>query len=380
MKKKIQKLIICLFCVCVLIMQNMTVFAANSSKTQIEQKRAQAKKEIHKLKLLEKIETNKLYRNQKRLEQTEQGLYYNKQQYKSAQEELYTLQIQLENALRNYRAQQYATNKRINQIFKTKRKNYVEFLLSAKNINDFLDRIYFENIVMDIDRQKIAATQERTRRIRELTKRLENQKNELKTSIETMNRQQKNIQSAISRNEKMIHKLKTDRATWEKSERELARQSKQIEDMINKTVSKTTKTTTITTTANFLRPVAGPITSPYGSRIHPIFKKPIFHSGVDIGAPYGANVKAANSGKVIFTGWYGGYGKVVILDHGKVNGVPTTTLYAHLSSYRVEKGASVYRGQVIANIGTTGYSTGPHLHFEVRRNGATTNPLNYIPR
>ena len=79
---------------------------------------------------------------------------------------------------------------------------------------------------MDIDRQKISKTQERTRRIREITKRLENQKNELKNSIETMNRQQKNIQSAISRNEKMIHKLKTDRATWEKSERELARQSK----------------------------------------------------------------------------------------------------------------------------------------------------------
>lgn len=380
MNKKIQNLIICLFCAVILASQNMAVFAANSSKNQIEQKRAQAKKEIHKLKLLEKIETNKLYRNQRKLEQTEQGLYYNKQQYKNAQEELYTLQVQLENALRNYRAQQYSTNKRINQIFKTKRKNYVEFLLSAKNINDFLDRIYFENIVMDIDRQKIAKTQERTRRIREITKRLENQKNELKNSIETMNRQQKNIQSAISRNEKMIYKLKTDRATWEKSERELARQSKQIEDMINKTVNKTAKTTTITTTANFVRPVGGPITSPYGSRIHPIFKRQIFHSGVDIGAPYGANVKAANSGKVIFTGWYGGYGKVVIIDHGKVGGVPTTTLYAHLSSYRVEKGASVYRGQVIANIGTTGYSTGPHLHFEVRRNGATTNPLNYIPR
>ncbi len=380
MVKKTVKTLICLLFAFILLSQNAVVFAANNSKTQIEQKRAQAKKEIHKLKLLEKIETNKLYRNQKKLEQTEQGLYYNKQQYKNAQEELYTLQVQLENALRNYRAQQYATNKRIVQIFKTKRKNYIEFLLAAKNVNDFLDRIYFENIVMDIDRQKIARTQERTRQIRELTRRLESQKNELKASIETMNRQQKNIQSAISHNEKMIHKLKTDRSTWEKSERELARQSKQIEDMINKTVNKTAKTTSITTTANFVRPVAGPCTSPYGTRIHPIFKKQIFHSGVDIGAPYGANVRAANSGKVIFTGWYGGYGKVVIIDHGKVGGVPTTTLYAHLSSYRVAKGASVYRGQVIANIGTTGYSTGPHLHFEVRRNGATTNPFNYIPR
>lgn len=381
MIKNAVKIGICLFFAIFLLSQDVAVFAAqNISKSQIEQKRAQAKQEIHKLKLLEKIETNKLYRNQKKLEQTEQGLYYNRQQYKNAQEELYTLQVQLENALQNYRAQQHATNKRIVQIFKTKRKNYIEFLLSAKNVNDFLDRIYFENIIMDIDRQKIARTQERTRQIRELTRRLENQKNELKASIETMNRQQKSIQSAISNNEKMIHKLKTDRSTWEKSERELARQSKQIEDMINKTVSKTPKTTVITTTATFVRPVAGPCTSPYGTRMHPIFKKQIFHSGVDIGAPYGANVKAANSGKVIFTGWYGGYGKVVIIDHGKVGGVPTTTLYAHLSSYRVAKGASVYRGQVIANIGTTGYSTGPHLHFEVRRNGATTNPFNYIPR
>ncbi len=382
MYKKTFKFLISFF-VLILFLQNtasLCAFAAPSNKAQIEQKRQKAKREIHKLKLLEKIETNKLYRNQRKLEETEQGLYQNRQRYKDAQEELYTLQVQLENALRNYRAQQYATNKRINQIFKTKRKSYVEFLLSAKNINDFLDRIYFENIVMDIDRQKIAKTQDRTRKIRELTRRLENQKNELKDSIESMNRQQKNIQSAISRNEKMIHRLKTDRATWEKSERELARQSKQLEDMINKTVTKNSKTTTITTSGNFVRPVGGPITSPYGTRIHPIFKKQIFHSGVDIGAPYGANVKAANSGKVIFTGWYGGYGKVVIIDHGKVNGTPTTTLYAHLSSYRVSKGASVYRGQVIANIGTTGYSTGPHLHFEVRRNGVTTNPLNYVPR
>ena len=152
MIKDVVKIGICLFLAVFLFSQNTVVFATQSaSKSQIEQKRAQAKKEIHKLKLLEKIETNKLYRNQKKLEQTEQGLYYNKQQYKNAQEELYTLQIQLENALRNYRAQQYATNKRIVQIFKTKRKNYIEFLLSAKNVNDFLDRIYFENIVMDID-------------------------------------------------------------------------------------------------------------------------------------------------------------------------------------------------------------------------------------
>ena len=96
--------------------------------------------------------------------------------------------------------------------------------------------------------------------------------------------------------------------------------------------------------------------------------------------PMNAAVRAANSGKVIYVGWYGGYGKVVIIDHGRINGTPTTTLYAHLNSYRVSVGTKVVRGQTIAAVGTTGYSTGPHLHFEVRQNGNPTNPFNFIPR
>ncbi len=132
-------------------------------------------------------------------------------------------------------------------------------------------------------------------------------------------------------------------------------------------------------TGGFLRPVSGPVTSPFGTRVHPIFKKVINHTGVDLGMPMGAQVKAANSGKVISAGWYGGYGKVVIIDHGKVNGIPVTTLYAHLSSYSVSNGASVYKGQVIGNVGSTGYSTGPHLHFEVRENGKPVNPAKYAP-
>ena len=151
--------------------------------------------------------------------------------------------------------------------------------------------------------------------------------------------------------------------------------------MINKETGKTQKTNQkIVTTTSFIRPVSGPVTSPFGWRVHPIFKRKIFHSGVDLGMPMNSSVKAANSGKVIFVGWYGGYGKVVIIDHGRVGGVPTTSLYAHLNSYRVSQGASVTKGQVIGNVGTTGYSTGPHLHFEVRQNGNPTNPFNFIPR
>ena len=354
--------------------------AANKAK-QVEQKRAAAKQQIHKLKLLEKIETNKLYRNQKILERTEQTLSENKAQYQSAQEELASLERRLEKLTYDFQELQNATNKRIVQIFKTKRKSYVEFLLSSNNVNNFLDRLYFENIVMKQDKENIRQMQQQTRKIVEVKRQIEMQKRYLASSIKSIDREQKNIQDAISQNEKMIYKLKTDRATWEKAERDLARQSRAIADMINKETVRSEKSQQkITVSGGFIRPVGGPVTSPYGWRVHPIFKRKIYHSGVDLGMPMNSPVKAANSGKVIFVGWYGGYGKVVIIDHGRINGVPTTTLYAHLNSYRVGVGAKVAKGQVIANVGTTGYSTGPHLHFEVRQNGQPTNPFNFIPR
>ena len=121
-------------------------------------------------------------------------------------------------------------------------------------------------------------------------------------------------------------------------------------------------------------PSSSRITSPYGYRV--LFGVRDFHTGIDIGAGMGQNIVAAESGTVILAnyGWNGGYGNYIIINHG--NGI--TTRYAHASQLYVSAGQSVSKGQVIAAIGTTGNSTGPHLHFEVRVNGAHTNPLNYL--
>lgn len=356
----------------------MPVFADNSQAVQIQQKREQAKNEIKKLKLLEKIETGKLYKNQRKLEKTENSLSSNKIQYEKAKTELERLRAELDRKINEYNTYQRGTSRRIVQIYKSKRSGYVEFLLSSGDLNDFLDRIYYENIIMDIDRRNMADAKAKALYIKDLKQKMERQKEFLASSIKTMDRQQKTIQSAIDRNEKMINKLKTDRAAWEKSERELAKQSEQLGVFIAKTV-KEEPSAPLKTSGGFLRPVSGPVTSPFGSRMHPIFKRVINHTGVDLGMPMGAKVMAANSGKVIYVGWYGGYGKVVIIDHGKVNGIPVTSLYAHLSSYCVANGASVSKGQIIGNVGTTGYSTGPHLHFEIRENGKPVNPAKYSP-
>ena len=121
-------------------------------------------------------------------------------------------------------------------------------------------------------------------------------------------------------------------------------------------------------------PSSSRITSQYGYRI--LFGVRDFHTGVDIGAVHGSNICAAESGTVILAnyGWNGGYGNYIILNHG--NGI--TTRYAHASQLYVSAGQTVSKGQVIAAVGTTGNSTGPHLHFEVRINGSHTNPLNYL--
>lgn len=121
-------------------------------------------------------------------------------------------------------------------------------------------------------------------------------------------------------------------------------------------------------------PSSSRITSPYGYRI--LFGVRDFHTGIDIGATTGSNICAAESGTVILAnyGWNGGYGNYIIINHG--NGI--TTRYAHASQLYVSAGQTVSKGQVIAAVGTTGNSTGPHLHFEVRVNGSHTNPLNYL--
>lgn len=358
---------------------NAPSFANEQKAIQIQEKREQAKKQIKKLKLLERIETGKLYNNQRKLEKTENSLSANKIKYENAQNELERLRAELNRQISEYNEYQRAVSKRVVQIYKSKRSGYVEFLMSSGDLNDFLDRIYYENIIMRIDDKKMADARERALNIKKLKQQMEKQKEYLASTIKTMNKEQKIIQNAIERNERMIDRLKTDRAAWEKSERELAKQSEQLGKFITKTVKDEPKTTTVKTSGGFLRPVSGPITSPFGSRVHPIFKRTIFHTGVDLGMPMGAKVKASNSGKVIYVGWYGGYGKVVIIDHGKVNGVPVTSLYAHLSSYSVSNGSSVYKGQIIGNVGATGYATGPHLHFEMRENGKPVNPSKYAP-
>ncbi len=347
---------------------------AMCNQNHIEKKRRETHAKVVRLKRLESIETNKLYRNQQRLENAQKSLTSTKKQYKDAETQLSEAERNLNATMQEYSVTEFQSKNRIRQIFKKQRKGLFQLLLSTTDINTFLDRIYYQNIITKKDKKKLAYLKEKSRRIAILRNQIEQQKTIIAYSIKNINAQQQYIQGAISQNESSIQKYRSNRAYYEKAERELAKQSEALGRMINKN----TKGTTVKVVSGFMKPIAGPITSPFGYRTHPIFKRTIFHSGIDIGGINGGKIRAANSGKVLYSGWYGGYGKVVILDHGLVNGKPTTTLYAHMSGYVVSPGQTVLKGQVIGYEGSTGYSTGPHCHFEVRVNGKPQNPLNYI--
>lgn len=347
---------------------------ANPTHTDIQKKQKQTRAKIDHLKWLENLETNKLYKNQQKLEATSSTLTVSRKQYSSAQGKLDSLQSNLSTALSDFSEIDFQMRRRIRQVFKTQRKGFFELLLSAQDFNTFLDRVYFEGLIIKNDYKRMVYARKKAREIALLKYNIEEQKRYIARSIKNIHYQQENIQQEIARNQNMIQKLRTDRGTYERAERELARQSASLQSMI----SRNAHSSNINVVSGFIKPIGGRITSPFGWRRHPIFNSRSFHSGVDIGGPYNGNVRASNAGKVIYSGWYGGYGKVVILDHGQVNGIPTTTLYAHLNSARVTPGEYVSKGQVVGFEGTTGYSTGPHVHFEVRVNGRPNNPLNYI--
>ncbi|MDR0990347.1 MAG: M23 family metallopeptidase, partial [Propionibacteriaceae bacterium] len=130
--------------------------------------------------------------------------------------------------------------------------------------------------------------------------------------------------------------------------------------------------------AGLVKPVEAPITSPFGYRSNPIGGYGELHDGTDFGAPCGTPVRAAATGTISQQGWYGGFGNRVTLEHGSANGQALRTAYNHLSGYALSAGATVTQGQIIGYVGTTGWSTGCHLHFITWVDGALVDPMSLL--
>ena len=354
-----------------------TAFCASTKQQikKVEQKRTVLQKKIKSLAKLEKKQTSIITKNQQKLEKNRTELKNSRRQLYAKQNNIQRLQKDLNRYAAQYQTRNAALSGRIRCIYKTKHSVIFDLLIASDSISQFLDRIYYQNLIIKSDRQKMDVLKSEAGKLTSLKREVEHEKQQIVKIIKNIDKENSSIQKSINQNKAILQKIQKDKRAYEKSERELARQSGYLAKMIYET----TKDSSVAVQGKFILPVNGArISSPFGYRIHPIFKSKIFHSGIDYAIAYGTPIKASNSGKVIYSGWYGGYGKVVIIDHGSCTGAPTTTLYAHMSRQNVSAGQFVNRGDIIGFVGSTGYSTGPHVHFEVRINGKPQNPKNFL--
>ena len=207
---------------------------ANQLKT-IQHKQKVTHEKIKRLKVLEHLEKNKLYKNQQRLEQASSTLQYSKNQYSSLEAQLAQMEKDLNASVVEFNKANVDMRKRIRQVYKNQRTGMFQLILTAKDLNSLLDVVYFEKIVLKKDYAKIVAVRAKSQKIALMKKNIEAKKVALAQSIQQINSQQKNIKYAIAQNQSMINKYKTDRKTYERAERELARQSASIQSMIQET-------------------------------------------------------------------------------------------------------------------------------------------------
>lgn len=343
---------------------------------QIDQQRSRVVKERDRLKNMEKNAQGNLQGIQRNIQATSSQIQANEARLAKAEQKLKTLQATLAKAEQAYQQKQGATTARLRYLQRQQTSRGWAVLLQSQNLNEFLDRRYQLKRVYQADRQMLSQLKQEAKRVEQQKLRVEQQKNEIALLTQQLQAQKSEFEAQANTQQQLIGRLRNDRQALEAAEAQLAADSQSVAGLIQQRVSQERARGTLAYrgTGQFIFPSVGPITSGFGWRVHPILGYQRFHAGVDFGAEYGSTIRAADSGVVIFAGWYGGYGNAVIIDHG--NGI--STLYGHASELYVSENQTVQRGQPIAAVGSTGLSTGPHLHFEVRRNGDPIDPMAYL--
>jgi murein DD-endopeptidase MepM/ murein hydrolase activator NlpD len=249
---------------------------------------------------------------------------------------------------------------------------YMNVLFGAADFRDFITRSYLVARIIEGDLDLYRRVAEERQQQKEVQSSLQVEQEALSAEQERWIASREETARLAAERRQLLDRVRAQRRSQQAAIRELEAESARIMEIIRR-ASAAGRLGPILTLRNgaLLWPVPGAVSSGYGWRIHPIFHTPEFHTGIDIAAPYGTPIMAAQSGAVIFNGWMRGYGMLIILDHG--GGLSTT--YSHLSASLVRVGDRVQRGAVIARIGSTGWSTGPHLFFEVREAGRPVNPL-----
>jgi len=263
---------------------------------------------------------------------------------------------------------------RIVEWYKSGSQQDIQFLLRAEDLGDFINRLYYSQIILDDDKACIDQIRSQKAELFSTRDKLQKEYNIVKSLKADLSVSRSDYQDLYSRKKSKLDNISNDVKSLEAALDEMEQESEDIANFLRGIEGSPLYPVAGKFDGTFSRPIDAPLGSRFGMRKHPILRKYKMHTGQDFPAPTGTAIRSAGGGRVVFSGWKTGYGRVIIIDHG--GGL--ATLYGHCSRLLVSEGEFVMEGQVIAKVGSTGLSTGPHLHFEVRRNGDPKDPLSYI--
>jgi len=302
-----------------------------------------------------------------------------------AEEEVYRLQYTylLESSqqlLASITEKEERSNQLIITLYKNYMLNYTAFLLSSKSINEIIDNSLYLQYLFEADKNYFRLLkEEKAEHALKQTEMILAQE-ELYAARSKMEKIEIELKAQENKKNAEIISVITSKKLEERDTQVLLQEYDETEYYIQQLIRRIEeeerkKKFFNSPMGSLIWPVRGPVTSPYGMRIHPIFGVKRMHTGIDVDAPMGAPLVAAAYGIVVYADWLGGYGNTVIIQHAENH----TTLYAHLRSSIVDVNRVIQQGELLGYVGSTGWSTGPHLHFEVRVNGEPVDPIPYLP-
>lgn len=302
--------------------------------------------------------------------------------YQELQKQVTEIERQLSVIETQYAKKDELLKKRLVQIYKNGTTNYLDVLLGSRDVIEFISNYFMIETITAYDTKSLQKIKEQKLQITKLSNELSEKKVNMKIAKNNAEKQ-----SVILANTKTI--LENEKASLDDSEKSIIakidnykKQQEEISNLIQSSIS--TSTYELQYSGGIMQwptLTSSYITSQFGSRLHPIQGIVKSHDGIDIGGRTGDPIYSAADGVIIYYAWMGGYGNTVMIDHGTTTeGTKVVTLYGHGSEFLSELsvGSQVTKGQEIMKVGSTGNSTGPHVHFEVRENGVPTDPKRYL--
>ncbi len=340
----------------------------------VDQQRQIIQKQQEQINALTKPAQSRLEALRRNVRVTDTQINDNEKKIRQARERLQKLSTKLQELEYDLNKRRDATTARLRYLQRQQLQRWWVTLLSSQDLNQFADRRRQIERIYNRDRKLLADLTQKSNQVEKQRNQITSQRNEVELLTQKLKYQKSNIEAEVVAQQNTIERLKSDRQALSQAEDRLAEDSRRLSQIILAKVQPYDGLILPPGTGQLMYPTIGPVTSNFGWRTHPILGTERFHAGIDFGADYGSLIYASAEGRVIYADWYGGYGNAVIIDHG--NGM--TTLYAHCSELYVKDGDVVAKGQPIATVGSTGFSTGPHLHFELRANGEPIDPSAYL--